>query len=52
MTNVEHRKDPFFNVNPMRPKLKDRDVRANEEYTTMSAGMQIAMNSNKQRELE
>ena len=51
MTNVEHRKDPFFNVNPMRPKLKDRDVRANEDYAAMSAGMQIAMNSNKQREL-
>ena len=39
VTNVEHRKDPFFNVNPMRPKLKDRDVRANDEFTTMSAGM-------------
>ena len=52
VTNVEHRKDPFFNVNPMRPKLKDRDVRANEEYTTLSAGMQIAMNSNKQREIQ
>lgn len=21
VTNVEHRKDPFFNVNPMRPRL-------------------------------
>lgn len=27
VTNIEHRKDPFFNVNPMRPRLKDRDVR-------------------------
>lgn len=51
VTNVEHRKDPFFNVNPMRPKLKDRDVRGNEEYSTLSAGMQIALNSNKCREV-
>ena len=50
MTNIEHRKDPFFNVNPMRPRLKDRDVRTAEEYQTMSAGFQIAMTSNKHRE--
>ena len=50
VTNIEHRKDPFFNVNPMRPRLKDRDVRANEEFQTMSAGFQIAMTSNKARE--
>lgn len=50
MTNIEHRKDPFFNVNPMRPRLKDRDVRTNEDFQTMSAGFQIAMTSNKQRE--
>lgn len=52
MTNVEHRKDPFFNVNPMRPRLKDRDVRNDESYAALSAGMQIAMNSNKQRVIE
>jgi hypothetical protein len=50
VTNIEHRKDPFFNVNPMRPRLKDRDVRVNEEFGTMSAGFQIAMTSNKHRE--
>ena len=49
-TNIEHRKDPFFNVNPMRPRLKDRDVRTAEEFQTMSAGFQIAMTSNKARE--
>ena len=52
VTNVEHRKDPFFNVNPMRPRLKDRDVRNDEQYAALSAGFQIAMNSNKQREIE
>lgn len=50
VTNIEHRKDPFFNVNPMRPRLKDRDVRTAEEYQTLSAGFQIAMTSNKHRE--
>ena len=50
VTGIEHRKDPFFNVNPMRPRLKDRDVRSNEEFATLSAGMQIAMHSTKQRE--
>ena len=49
-TNIEHRKDPFFNVNPMRPRLKDRDVRTADEFQTMSAGFQIAMTSNKHRE--
>lgn len=49
MTNIEHRKDPFFNVNPMRPHLQDRDVRANDGYQTISAGMQIALTSNKTR---
>ena len=50
VTNIEHRKDPFFNVNPMRPRLKDRDVRGNDDYQTLSAGFQIAMTSNKHRE--
>ena len=49
-TNIEHRKDPFFNVNPMRPRLKDRDVRTADDFQTMSAGFQIAMTSNKHRE--
>jgi len=50
VTNIEHRKDPFFNVNPMRPRLKDRDVRTAEEFHTLSAGYQIAMTSTKHRE--
>ena len=23
---IAHRKDPFFNINPLKPKLKDQDV--------------------------
>jgi len=27
VTNIQHRKDPFFNVNPLRPRLSIRDCR-------------------------
>lgn len=50
VTNIEHRKDPFFNVNPLRPRLKDKDVRSTDDYRALSAGYQIAMNSTKARE--
>lgn len=46
VTAIEHRKDPFFNVNPMRPRLKVRDVTAGGDSAALTAGMQIAMNSN------
>ena len=52
VTRIQHRKDPFFNVNPLRPRLSTRDHRQSEQYQTMSAGMQIAMESNRKRELE
>ena len=25
---INHRKDPFFNINPLRPRLKDVDVKS------------------------
>ena len=50
VTNIQHRKDPFFNVNPLRPRLKTGDARSTEGYTTMSAGMQIAFDSQKPRQ--
>lgn len=50
VTKIDHRKDPFFNVNPLRPRLKERDVRSAEAFGTLSAGYQIAMSSNKARE--
>ena len=49
VTKIEHRKDPFFNVNPLRPRLKDRDVRTTDDYQKMSVGFQIAMNNGKAR---
>lgn len=50
VAKIDHRKDPFFNVNPLRPRLKERDVRSADEFGTISAGYQIALHSNKARE--
>jgi hypothetical protein len=47
VTNIQHRKDPFFNVNPMRPRLNIKDVRSTDEYKNLSTGYQLAMNSTK-----
>lgn len=38
VTQIYHRKDPFFNVNPLRPRLNVRDARANESYNQVSDG--------------
>ena len=46
VTNIQHRKDPFFNVNPLRPRLDVKDARQGDDYAKMSAGYQIAMDSN------
>lgn len=50
VTNIQHRKDPFFNVNPLRPRLQVRDVHSTEEFKSMSAGFQGAVTSTKARE--
>lgn len=50
VTHIQHRKDPFFNVNPLRPRLTVRDVRTTDEFNTVSAGYQIAMSSTKARD--
>lgn len=44
VTNIQHRKDPFFNVNPLRPRLNVKDAKQGDDYAKMSAGYQIAMN--------
>jgi len=38
VTQIHHRKDPFFNVNPLRPRLNTRDVRTDDKYNTLSTG--------------
>lgn len=35
-TQVNHRKDPFFNINPLRPKLNTNDITEHEEYKKLS----------------
>jgi len=38
VTNIQHRKDPFFNVNPLRPRLSVKDVRTTEGFNNLSTG--------------
>ena len=38
VTKIEHRKDPFFNVNPLRPRLKERDIHSAEPFQMLTAG--------------
>ena len=35
-TLINHRKDPFFNINPLRPKLNTRDIAEHPDYNTLS----------------
>jgi hypothetical protein len=35
-TQVNHRKDPFFNINPLRPKLNTKDIAENPDYIALS----------------
>ncbi len=46
VTRILHRKDPFFNVNPLRPRLKINDVRTTDAYSIISNGYQRALDSN------
>ncbi len=49
VTHIQHRKDPFFNVNPLRPRLSVRDARIKPEFEKLTPGYQIAMASTKSR---
>lgn len=39
---TNHRKDPFFNLNPLRPKLKDVNISTTPQFQTLSNGFQRA----------
>ncbi len=41
-TQIQHRKDPFFNINPMRPRLNERDMRSTDGFKQLSTGFQAA----------
>jgi hypothetical protein len=43
-TQINHRKDPFFNINPLVPKIKEfKDINENQELNTMTNGFQKAV---------
>ena len=48
-TGINHRKDPFFNINPLRPRLKQGDVQSCAAFATMSDGFKTALASTKNR---
>mmetsp|Transcript_16110 Transcript_16110/g.27222 ORF Transcript_16110/g.27222 Transcript_16110/m.27222 type:complete len:232 (-) Transcript_16110:88-783(-) len=50
-TQVNHRKDPFFNINPLRPKLNTKDLTEKEEYQVLSETQKSALNNSKYREM-
>ena len=52
VTNIQHRKDPFFNVNPLRPRLNVRDARDTEQFKNLSSGYQAAMSTQKATEVK
>jgi len=44
-TQIAHRKDPFFNLNPLVPKVKEfKDINENPAFTTVTDGFQRAVN--------
>lgn len=48
---TNHRKDPFFNINPLRPKLNTTDITQKDEYKALSETQKSALNSTKYREM-
>ena len=44
-TQVNHRKDPFFNINPLRPKLNTKDITEAEDYPKLSETQKSALTS-------
>lgn len=44
-TQINHRKDPFFNINPLRPKLNTKDIIENEEYHKLSETQKSVLTS-------
>jgi len=50
-TQVNHRKDPFFNINPLRPKLNTKDIAENPDYISLTDNQKSALTSTKYREM-
>ena len=50
IAQVNHRKDPYFNINPLRPKLNTTDLNEKEDFQKLSETQKSALNSAKYRE--
>ena len=44
-TQVNHRKDPFFNINALRPKLNTQDITEVEQFKNLSETQKSALTS-------
>jgi hypothetical protein len=51
ITNTNHRKDPFFNINPLRPRLNTTDITEKTEYKSLSQSQKQAFNTSAYREM-
>jgi hypothetical protein len=51
-TNIYHRKDPYFNFNPMKPRLKDVDIQTTSDYANASNGFKAACTSTNFRQTQ
>jgi hypothetical protein len=49
-TQVNHRKDPFFNINPLRPKLNTQDINEHPDIAKLTISQRSALNSTAYRE--
>ena len=50
ITQVNHRKDPFFNINPLRPRLNCDDIADKEDFSKLTETQKSALTSSKYRE--
>ena len=44
-TQVNHRKDPFFNINALRPRLNTQDITEVPEYSKLTETQKSALTS-------
>lgn len=40
--SINHRKDPFFNINPLRARIKETDFQSDPDFQAMTDGFKRA----------
>ena len=48
---INHRKDPFFNVNALKPRIRDLNLEDAQEIPNVSEGFRRALSTKKYRDL-